>query len=106
MKCAHEGCQKEASCAPKICVPAVNGPLEESKTIGLILSLKICQLHFDELKIKDFLSPTSDLRRMVEIVARGKAEPDFERAWFKRVLLISNEFGMFERAQAGRPGGG
>jgi len=101
MKCAHDGCDHQADCAPKICVPAVNGPLDESKTIGIILGLTVCRQHFDELKIADFL--TAQIKGAIEIVARGKAPPDFERAFFKRVLLISAEWATFERARAGRP---
>lgn len=40
------------------------------------------------------------LRRVFEIMARGKCPPDFERAFFTKLRLDSDEYRKFEELSA------
>lgn len=99
--CAHTGCGRPATHAPKICVPATGWPIDLHQPLSAILMLKVCRQHVAEaFHPTENFKPGSPLRTVFEVLARGKVPPDFARAFVTPIRLDSDEFQSFERAQA------
>ena len=88
--CNHKGCTNNASCAPRLNVPAVGWSIEMHQPVRAVMDLPICKDCRDTIKVEDFLQ--DNLKEVIRILTRGKCPPDFERAWFDFVRLDSKEF--------------
>ncbi len=107
--CAQTGCTSRAAFAPRLCVPAVGQAKDTKRAIQLFVGLQLCPLHAGMLKPAQWLGPELDLipqnlRKMVMIMAMGRAAPDFDRAWFDLVPLDHLDWLAAHAAmKAGRP---
>ena len=82
-KCQKIGCHQDAAGKIGIMVPGIGGSTEPVSCINVYINLSLCQAHFDEAAQKpaDWLS--RPLRNAVKAMTRGKASPDFERAYLQ-----------------------
>jgi len=64
----------------------------------LTLGMPVCDEHFDELRVEDLADPK--LKRgiydIVNILARGKCPPDWDRAWLAKEPLTSSAAGVLD----------
>lgn len=97
--CCHVDCQLEAKWAPKLCVPATGVPIDTHNPLKIIMSIPVCDDHIGEMRAPDFLSHDPRLKGIFEMMARGRAAPDFERAFIQRVSLNSSEYKIFRKQQ-------
>ena len=92
--CQHEECDRKATVAPKLIVPAKFWSIETHRPVTAILSLMLCKDHYEELKTEDFL--TDDFKEIIRIATKGKCPPDFNRVFFEKVKLDSFEWIEFK----------
>lgn len=88
--CQREQCEKKATLAPKLMVPAKYWAIAAHSPASAIISLRLCKDHYNELKTEDFL--TDQFKEIMEMMTEGKCPPDFDRAFFKSVKLDSYEW--------------
>ena len=106
-RCASDGCQNEATHAPKICVPASGYPQTEKQSLVSIMGIKLCEQHCQEFPAQEqFFSPECrDAWRgiflMMARAAGSNIPPDFHRAFVVPAALDSDDYLMFEKMQAG-----
>jgi len=83
-----------STCALALNVPAMGCPIAEHDPIRIILSLKLCDKCLSETKPSDFFAAdlNGNLEQIVRIQARGKAEPDFKRAFVTRVNFEDSDY--------------
>lgn len=83
-------------------VPAVGYPQDPATSIRLVFGLCFCEACFRTLKAQDFIvedpktgrTPVHDI---VNIQARGKAPPDFARAFLTRVPFNAREWQVLSK---------
>jgi hypothetical protein len=92
MNCQMKGCTVEATCGLALNVPAVGCPIAEHDPIRVVLGLQLCDKHLAETPPSDFFGADGRLEQIIRIQARGKAEPDFKRAFVSAVSFESNEW--------------
>ena len=110
MKCQREGCQRQATHAIKICVPASGWPKDEARALQFILGMKCCRDHaaaFDPADVLLQPTPNDPDATFADVVLPAMARmsgstipPDASRAWTVPVRLDSEDFKAFERVQA------
>jgi len=88
--CAHEDCERKATVAPKLMVPAMYWGIDVHTPACAIIGLTLCKDHFDELQTEDFL--TDDFKEIMRLATKGKCPPDFDRAFFRKLKLDSFEW--------------
>lgn len=97
MNCDHTGCTNDAAGSIALNIPAVGCPLKEHDPIRLVLGLKLCTVHGAGAKASDFMS--EQLKQIVCIAAKGRAAPDFDRAFLTPVSFDSAEWKMLNKPQ-------
>lgn len=110
MKCEREGCDRTATHAVKICVPATGWPKEEARALSMILGIKACRDHaaaFDPADVLLQPTPNDADTTFADAVLPAMARmsgpsipPDASRAWVVPIPLDGEEFQTFERIQA------
>lgn len=104
MICQRIDCGREATCAPRIHVPAMRRP--GVKPLTSVLTLVCCAQCMGELAAADFVGPgdrgREALRQALALVVDGRFVPDFDAAWLEPVALTSADWLAVERARAGR----
>src|SRR5687767_13676313 len=104
--CMRDGCKREGRWAPRICVPATGWP-RDHKPVTMVFGLQLCEEHFAEVSAQDFLDPSlpePNLRGALEILAQGRAAPDFQRAYIRRVdTLLDPQWQALELARRFAP---
>lgn len=94
--CMHSGCHSEATCMPRLYVPA--HPLSRNRNaedVSALMGLPLCDHHFTGLKAKDFLRP--EVRDQISAEFRKvSAVPDFDKAVIGRVSRLDHDFGRYE----------
>lgn len=85
-------CESDATCALALNVPAVGCPIAEHEPIRIVIGLQLCDKHLAEAKAADFFGTDSRLEQTVRILASGKAEPDFNRAFVSACSFDSVEW--------------
>jgi len=90
-KCDYAGdgeCLAAAPFVPVLCIPATGHAIDTHRPLEFTLSIHVCEAHKREVKPEHFLSPEIEaktgkpgLRRFAEIMVRGRAAPDFGRAF-------------------------
>lgn len=101
MTCDRNECRNTATTAARLCVPASGVPLESHEPLKAVVGLAVCDKCFKELDPADFLSASLEkgLRGIFEILAAGKAAPDFDRAWFEKLSLDSPEYKLLLKSR-------
>jgi len=94
-KCQFVDCQHGAKFIPAICVPATGWAIDVHRPIKVMIDLKLCESCFSKLDVKDWLDDT--MCGIVNRATMGRQPPDFERAFFQRVLVSSKEARDFFR---------
>ena len=102
MKCAEAKCENEAVQAIALNVPAVGHAEDPATAIRMVWGLCFCETCFVGLKAADFIvqdpkTGRTPIREIVEIQARGRAEPDFDRAFLTRVPFNSREWQILNK---------
>lgn len=92
MKCMHADCPNEATCAPKLMVPATDYALEVHQPLGLTLGVTLCDDHIGTVDAAEIVAKNPAITKIFEIMARGKQPPDFARAYIQKIGLDSDEF--------------
>lgn len=92
MKCQWDGCDKEATHHPKVCVPATNKYLPDHAPIPCVVSLQACEEHALQYNVTQFLdaeTPNGKFknRDVFILLARGRADPDFTRAYVEAIPI-------------------
>lgn len=98
MKCMHVDCELDATCAPKLMVPATGYALEAHQPMGLSMGAVICDAHFATLDAHEMLEKNPRLVEIFEHLAKDKAPPDFKRAYLQRLAVDSEEFLVLQKA--------
>lgn len=88
MNCASKDCPNAAVCALMLNVPAQGMPIPEHDPLQMLVGAGLCEDHFARQTPQDWLEQP-DYRRIFEAAARGKAPPDFARAFITRVEFDS-----------------
>lgn len=106
-RCEHDGCERAAQFAPKICVPAMGWPLDEKRALQATLGVRLCREHCEEFPAADQFKADAPgaLREVFKVMARAAGSfipPDFKRAWVKPVPLDGEEWATFTRVRAQR----
>lgn len=99
-KCSREGCAHNGDWYLKICVPAL-GDRDRRGALRLVIDLPMCRDHFAEIEVPDFLLPESRNRIRIALMERGRAMPDFGRAWKERGLVGDADWRSFKAIQSG-----
>lgn len=86
MNCAHTGCDAPATHCVRICVPAQSWPIDMHQPLQVMLGLRLCHTHACALDVDEMLAGAeSSLRKVFEIMTRGRCPPDFDRAFVEAV---------------------
>jgi len=106
MKCTRDGCAREATHAPRICVPALGHPRREATALKVLAGVKLCRDHAKAFDMMSFIetpksatdpsTPKSLVEEMIR--AQRRALPDWRLAWVSPIRLDSAEFLEFEAA--------
>lgn len=101
MKCSRDGCRGFATHFPKVCVPATGCDIATHEPLSCIISLALCKKDATEFDVKHWLElPTpmggKTMRDAFTMLAAGRKEPDFDRAFAKAVSMKSKEAGRFK----------
>lgn len=95
-RCEYEGCQREAVFAPKLFVPPVGYIGTEQNSVALVLGLKTCRTHCENLELEEFLN--EKIRQLIELMVKMRGSvvpPNFAAAWIKPLRLDSAEYKLF-----------
>lgn len=97
-KCEWHGCEREATHAPKICVPAMGWALETHQPLSVIMGLKFCVEHAQRFDVRGTLAidEPKSMRRVFEILAGDRCRPDYDRAWVDPIPIESEAFRALE----------
>lgn len=102
MICTRANCEREATQAPMVCVPA--WPRGSGREISAVLGLVVCDDCFGALQASDFLAagdPGRDtLRAAFAMQAAGRFLPDLDAARLESVPVAS----ALAAAAMARPG--
>lgn len=100
--CEFKGCDRTATHALRLIVPAAGWPEAIHRPLSIIIGLKLCREHADAADVKQFMD--DELRATIRnhLAAGRKEAPDFERARSEPVRLEDSDYLEFERMQAGR----
>lgn len=93
--CMIEGCPAAATYAPKLCIPAMGHKIGSHQPIELMLGFKTCHAHFDS-DAKKMLAENPNFEKMIRLMARDRATPDFDRAWIVAMPLDGDEFQEYQ----------
>lgn len=81
MRCSRSDCGRDASRYPQILMVAAGERRGQSTPLRLVVPLPHClqcQASFDP---QAFLLPEGRQKLRVQLMLRGKAQPDFDNAW-------------------------
>jgi hypothetical protein len=98
--CQRQECLRPASMAITLNVPAKGFPISLHQPIRMVLGLRLCRHHARETTAEHLLTP--ELKGAIEALARGKAPPDFDRAFVSPISLDSDEYQHFAAMRHGR----
>ena len=97
-RCAHEGCDRPPSHAPKVMIPMKGQTYERERAFEVMLSLPCCYEHAVTFDGGTFIGANpkhaSTIRRALQAISGGPV-PDFDRAVIEPVPLTSNEYRTF-----------
>lgn len=103
MICQRRHCGREATVAPRLCVPAYG---RSAARLRPILSLAVCDACMAGLTPADFIGVgdrgRETLRASIAMMAQGAFLPAFGLAWLEPVALTSAEWAEVEQHMAGR----
>lgn len=101
MICQRVGCGREATHAPKVCVPGLSGRAGGTPAVETVLSLACCASCVATLGADDFVAVGDRgrecLRRVLSLAAMPRAL-NFAEAWVEPVELTAPEALIAERA--------
>jgi hypothetical protein len=93
--CQHESCNRPATHAPQLQIPAQGWPIDLHQPVAMFIGVELCKDHAtrfgDDFKWSDNLK----IKEAVEFITRGRAPPDFERAFHTVVRLDSEAYRTF-----------
>lgn len=98
VKCCSMECGDDATCAVRLRIPAVGHAIDSHDPLKVIFGMPLCDAHYGSLDPRAFVGP--ELEKVVEIMCRGKAAPDFDRVYKEKVLLDSEEYNIYLSAAA------
>jgi hypothetical protein len=105
-RCNRKHCERLATQALVLNVPAKDCPIAEHDPIRIIMRLPLCDACLKSCNAGEFLSPMmrgkpNPLRKVIltMTVGMGKAPPDFKRSFVTGILLESEEFKAFDRSR-------
>jgi len=105
LECSRESCPNKGEWYAVICVPAL-GDREQRHPLRMIIDVPLCRDHVQSCEIDDFLSSDGRSRIRVALMERGKAMPDFARAWKERGKIGDEHWLAFMHAKSeARPPG-
>lgn len=93
--CCHNGCEAEATCIPKLRIPATGYPIDTHQPLALAMGVALCDEHFETDATIELLAPIGverGIRDVVTIMTRGKVPPDWDRAFVERLPRDSDEY--------------
>jgi hypothetical protein len=98
--CRHDGCRSDATCIPRLYVPAHTMSINAAAApVTSLMSLPLCDVHFKLLHVKQLLE-SSEIRSAIELEFRKRnAAPDFAKASIGRINDTDLDFGRFEVMQ-------
>lgn len=88
-------CEREATHAPNIYIPATGYPQERRHSVNLIAGTEMCRSHAEDVDPTEFVP---DLAKLAEIAARASGSsvpPDVSRAWVVPLRIDSEEYRKF-----------
>lgn len=95
MKCQKTNCDAEATQRPVMNIPAKGHPAKVENCIHVQIGLSLCLECTREIKPQEFVGKGKQMRKMVEVGTRGKATPDFKRAFITSEGLDTEESNRF-----------
>lgn len=105
-KCVAAGCEREATDAPEICVPATGWPIDRKRALRAILGTPLCREHVEAFKPGDVLdqpNPNGEgtfgsvVMPAMARMSGSKIPPDLARAWIHPLRLDSDDYLAFQR---------
>lgn len=91
-QCMRTGCKEVAKWAPKINLPVKGVISDQGAPITGILGLKLCDEHIGSIYLKDL----PGIEDLVANLVKGMTV-DWNRVYFSRVDLTSEEFKAWEK---------
>lgn len=101
--CEKNGCPRAATHAPRLSIPAKGWAIELHQPLQMFCGVELCRDHAGEFFAGDaprFWQENPKLRQAVEIMAAGKAPPDFDRTFADVVRIDSSVYRKFQDMQA------
>ncbi len=98
--CEHQGCARAATHAPRLNIPAQGWPIDLHQPISMFIGIELCKDHAKTFGDGFKWSDNPKLKEAIEIVSRGKAPPDFDRAFHTVTRLDSDEYRKFGQVRA------
>lgn len=95
--CSREGCSRLGPYYAVVCIPPEGG--SRTTPLRMIIDLPICEDHWKDFAIKDFLQPDNRQKLRVALLERGKAMPSFKAAWKERGVIGDAHWQAFLVAQ-------
>lgn len=106
MICSKQHCGKPATCAPRICIPAMGHPILPGKQCTIVVGMPMCDgclKDFDQDLILNDSLKASFRQRFADI---GRAPPDFNRAFVVACKTDDPDFQNIHRKRAEREAAG
>lgn len=98
MNCIEKDCPNEAVCAVQLNVPATGHEVGFHIPISVVMAIPLCDTHFKSTRPDQFFGiEGSPLESVIRLQARGRAEPDFSRAFVSRCEFDSPEWKALNR---------
>jgi hypothetical protein len=103
-KCENEKCDKEATHAVTLNVPAKDIPIDLHAPIKMYVGVELCLEHAKEFGADFSWSENQPLREAIEatLAATGRSEPDFERTFHSTVPINHHGYQQFLKVQSER----
>lgn len=101
--CEKTGCPRAATHAPRLNVPARGWAISLHQPIKMFAGVELCRDHAREFFAEapaQFWQQNPKLREAVEILAAGKAPPDFDRTFGDVVRLDSEAYQQFQQMRS------
>lgn len=110
MKCSETGCSHAATHVPKLCVPAMGWPQDETRALSLMLGAPMCRRHCEAFTPDNLLdvpnekgaTVRNDLIPAMARLTGSRIPPDCDRAWVVPVRMDSPAYRDFEAIQRKR----
>jgi hypothetical protein len=92
VRCGRDGCEAAATHVPQINIPGEGYAATPENSLQFVFGLELCLPHLQALDPQDFVGDAvagldGNLRGLALALARGRADPDFDRAFIRPLGL-------------------